>query len=222
MSYILHIGDKPYSSWSLRGWLLLRAFGLPFEERLHRMYEPEFDAYRAAQSPARSVPALEFTEGAARVRLWDTLAITETLAERHPDAGHWPKAPAARAAARALVAEMHSGFPALRSVAPMNTRREGPALAINDAARADLDRLGTLWDWARAVGGGRGPFLFGADFTAAEAFFAPIAFRVHGYRLPVGDGARAYLDAIRAHEAVAAWAADALADPRRIDRYESI
>jgi glutathione S-transferase len=222
MTYVLHIADKPYSSWSLRGWLMLRAFGLPFEERLHRLYDPAFDAFTAAHAPARSVPALAFEDGGAPVLLWDSLAIAETLAERHPQAGHWPAAPAARAAARALAAEMHSGFAALRSAAPMNTRREGRPIAVSDAVRADLDRLCALWAWARGRWGAGGPFLFGAAFTAADAFFAPVAFRVAGYALPVTAEAAAYLAALRAHPAVAEWVADAAADPRRIERYDAV
>lgn len=220
--YVLHIGDKPYSSWSLRGWLLLRAFGLPFRERLHPMYDPAFDAYRAEYAPARTVPMLEFGDGGRAVRLWDTLAIAETLAERHPDAGHWPRDPAPRAAARALAAEMHSGFAALRAAAPMNTRRDKPLAAVAPEVAADLDRLAQLWTWARGLAGERGPYLFGAAFTAADAFFAPVAFRVKGYRLPVGPDAAAYCAALRAHPAVAAWAADADASPRRVDFYESL
>lgn len=220
--YVLHIGDKPYSSWSLRGWLLLRAFGLRFTERLHPMYDPAFDAYQAENFPARTVPMLSFSDGGRAVRVWDTLAIAETLAERHPDAGHWPRDPALRAAARALAAEMHSGFAALRTAAPMNTRRDKPLAAASSEVRADLDRLAQLWDWARALSDGDGPYLFGAAFTAADAFFAPVAFRIKGYRLPVSASAAAYCAALRGHAAVAAWAADAEAYPRRVALYESL
>jgi glutathione S-transferase len=222
MRYVLHIADKAYSSWSLRGWLLLRAFGIPFEERLHRLYEPGFAAFRSAYAPARSVPALEFGEGRERALLWDSLAIAETLAERHPDAGHWPKGAPARAAARALAAEMHAGFAALRAAAPMNTRRDHRPIELSREVRDDLARLETLWCWARARWGTGGPYLFGAQFTAADAFFAPVAFRVSAYALPVSDESAAYLAALRAHPAVAQWVADAAADPRRIERYETV
>ncbi len=227
MDYVLHIGDKPYSSWSLRGWLLLRAFDLPFQERPHRMYDPAFDAYQAAEAPARTVPMLTFSDGARVAKVWDTLAIAETLAERHPGAGHWPLDPVLRAAARSLAAEMHAGFSALRAAAPMNTRRDKPLAAVSPAVRADLDRLARLWDWARGLATQAtlepaGPYLFGAAFTAADAFFAPVAFRVKGYRLPVSASAAAYCDALLAHEAVAVWADEADADPRRIALYESL
>lgn len=220
MGYILHVADKPYSSWSMRGWLLLHAFGFEFEERLHRLYEPEFDDFRADMAPARSVPALEWREGGERVILWDTLAIAETLAEARPEAGLWPEAPAARAAARSLAAQMHSGFSALRQAAPMNTRRKGPPLAPTEAVRADLDRLSELWRWARGRWGAGGPYLFGPRFTAADAFFAPVAWRVRGYGLPVPADATAYLDAVLAQPSCAQWEADAAADPHVIARYE--
>jgi glutathione S-transferase len=222
MTYVLHIADKPYSSWSLRGWLLLEAFGLPFEERLHRLYDPEFDAYRASVAPARAVPCLEWVEAGERVVLWDSLAIAETLAERHPEAGLWPDGAGPRAAARAMAAEMHAGFMALRQAAPMNSRREARPIAVSEAVRENLDRLSALWGWARGRWGAGGPYLFGARFTAADAFFAPVAFRVSGYALPVPAEAAAYLAALRAHPAVAAWVADAARDPRRIERYEAV
>jgi len=219
--YTLHIGDKPYSSWSLRGWLLLRAFDLPFEERLHRMHDPAFDAYRASHPARRSVPALEWVEDGATRMVWDTLAIAETLAERHPAAGHWPADPAARAAARVCAAQMHAGFTALRSAAPMNTRRDR-ALAVSDTVRADLDRLQALWAWAKDGYGAGGPWLFGAAFTAADAFFAPVAFRAIPYHLPLAPAGRAYVAALRDHPAVRAWTDAAAADPRVIDCYEAI
>jgi glutathione S-transferase len=221
-TYVLHIADKAYSSWSLRGWLLLKAFGIPFEERLHRLYEPGMEAFRHAYAPARTLPALEFGEGRERALMWDSLAIAETLAERHPEAGHWPRGVAARAAARALAAEMHAGFAALRSAAPMNTRREGRRIDVAPAVEADLARLEELWRWTRERWGGGGPFLFGAQFTAADAFFAPVAFRVSGYALPVSTVSSAYLAALRAHPAVAHWVADAAADPRHIERYDAV
>jgi glutathione S-transferase len=220
MTYVLHIGDPAYSSWSLRGWLLLRAFGIPFETRLHRMYDPAFDAYQAAEAPARTVPMLEWTEGGRRARVWDSLAIAETLAERHPDAGLWPADPTARAAARTLAAEMHAGFAALRAAAPMNTRRTPRPIAVGEPVAKDLSRLAEIWTWALDHFGG--PWLGGARFCAADAFYAPVAFRIAGYALPVAPAARRYADALLDHAAVAEWRAMAAADPRFIGRYESI
>ena len=222
MSYVLHIGDHAYSSWSLRGWLLLAAFDLPVETRLHHVYSAEMDAFRAELPPAATVPALEWVEGGERVVLWDSLAIAETLAERHPAAGHWPSGPAPRAAARALVAEMHSGFRALRAEAPMNTRRDRRPAPLSEAARADLARLSTLWGWARERFGGDGPFLFGARLTAADAFFAPIVWRVFAYDLAMPQADIAYLRALRDHPAMRDWAAAADADTRGIARYDAI
>lgn len=221
MTYLLHIGDPAYSSWSLRGWLLLRAFDLPFETRLWRVGGDEMAAFAEEAAPARLVPALEWTEGDARRLVWDSLAIAETLAERHPDAGHWPAEAADRAAARSLAAEMHSGFAALRAEAPMNVRRRDRPAPVSDAARADLHRLAALWGWARGRGRG-GPFLFGARPTAADCFFAPILWRVDAYALPVDPEARAYLDALAALPAMREWAAMAEADPRRMSRYEEV
>jgi glutathione S-transferase len=223
MAYTIHIGDKAYSSWSLRGWLLLAAFDLPFEEAFHRLRGPEMDTFRATHPPAATVPMLAWEEGGETVEVWDSLAIAETLAERHPEAGHWPAAPAARALARALAAEMHSGFGPLRREAPMNTRRGGVPLkaALSADALADLGRLEALWAHARDRFGAGGPYLFGAAFTAADAFFAPIAWRVRGYGLPMGAAGLAYLDALLDHPAMRRWTADAAADPRRVDFYEA-
>lgn len=220
MTYTLHIGDKAYSSWSLRGWLLLRAFGLPVTERLHHMDAPAFDAFKAEVAPSRTVPTLEWHEGGRTVRVWDSLAIAETLAERHPAAGHWPSDPAARATARSISAEMHSGFAALRREAPMNTRRVPKAKALTPEAAADLARIEALWAYARNLGG-NGPFLFGA-FSAADAFYAPIAWRITGYALPVGPDAAAYVSALLDHPAMREWTEAAAADPRLIAKYEAM
>ncbi|MFN3615214.1 MAG: glutathione S-transferase [Rubrimonas sp.] len=227
MAYIIHIGDTPYSSWSLRGWLLLAAFDLPCDIRLHRMYDPAFAAFQRAAAPARTVPTLEWDQDGQPVRVWDSLAIAETLAERHPAAGHWPEDPAARAAARSLAAEMHSGFVALRQACPMNVRRKGvqPRAFANgtpESVATDLSRLAAIWAWARGRWGAGGPFLFGARFTAADVFFAPVAFRVVGYGLVMEREALDYVAALLAHPSVAAWRDMAFADERFIEDYERI
>jgi glutathione S-transferase len=220
MSYILHIGDKAYSSWSLRGWLLLRAFGLPVAERLHHMDDPAFDAFKAAVAPSRTVPTLEWQQDGRTLRVWDSLAIAETLAERHPGSGHWPADPAARAVARSITAEMHSGFMALRREAPMNTRRAPRAKLLSADAAADLARIEALWAHARSLDAG-GPFLFGS-FSAADAFYAPIAWRITGYALPVGPDSAAYVAALLGHPAMQEWTAAAASDPRLIAKYEAM
>jgi len=219
MTYTLIIGDKTYSSWSLRGWLLFDAFGIPFEESPVRTYSDEMDAFRRDFAPARTVPALVIHEAGRRVLLWDTIAIAETLAERHPEAGLWPSAPDARAAARSLAAEMHSGFANLRGDLPMNTRRRGAARDLRPEVRTDLDRLQTLWSWARGAWGKDGPYLFGR-FTAADAFFAPVAFRVRTYEVALGEEGADYVAALLAHPSVARWDAAAAADTRFIQLYE--
>ena len=188
---------------------------------LVRMYSPEMDVFRAEAAPSRTLPTLVIEEGEERILLWDTLAIAETLAERHPEAGHWPTAPDARAAARALAAEMHSGFPDLRNDLPMNTRRAGAGRALRPEVRADLDRIEALWSWARANWGSPSgaTYLFGA-FSAADAFFAPVAFRMRTYEVALGAEAAAYVDALLAHPSVRAWDAAAAADRRRVQHYE--
>ncbi|MEL6318514.1 MAG: glutathione S-transferase family protein [Pseudomonadota bacterium] len=221
MRRILVIGDKAYSSWSLRGWLLLEAFGVPFEERLARMFGPEFDAVLSEIAPARTVPALIIEDAAGRRVLWDSLAIAEHLAEAHPDAGHWPADPAARDAARALAAEMHSSFGALRSEAPMNMKRRRPGHPLSFAARADIARIEALWAHARAVRDARGlpgPYLFGA-FSAADAFYAPIVSRFETYGVALSSEGAAYAAAVAAHPAMAAWRAAAEAQPWIQPRY---
>jgi len=216
--YTLTIGDKAYSSWSLRGWLLLDAFGLPVTLRDVRMYDPAFEAMQAAHAPARSVPQLDWVEDGRTRRIWDTVAIAETLAERHPEAGIWPTDPWARAVARTLAAEMHSGFPVLRDACPMNLHREGRRLASPPAGLgADVARLGQLWAWAIAETGG--PWLGGAAFSAADAFYVPTASRLASYAL-LDDATGDYAQRALAHPSVAAWRAEALADPRRLALYD--
>jgi glutathione S-transferase len=216
--YRITIGDTAYSSWSLRGWLLLAAFDLPFEENLVRMYDPAFDTMKAMNAPARTVPQLEWDEDGVTRRVWDTLAIAETLAERHPDAGIWPAEPHHRAMARALAAEMHSGFTALRNACPMNLHREpAPLKTPPEGLDADVARLGELWSWALSQTGG--PWLGGPEFSAADAFYAPVAFRLREYALSA-PGTGAYAERLLAHPAVTGWVSMAMADPRRLALYD--
>lgn len=198
----LVLGDYAYSSWSLRGWLLLERFGIPFRTRMVDFHDPTGVAGQVADiAPARTVPTLVAEDGAV---VWDSLAIAEELASRCPDAGIWPEDPALRAMARSLAAEMHSGFAALRGDCPMNLRRAYEGLHPSGAVRADLDRIEALW--AHALGRSGGPWLAGA-YSAADAFFAPVAARIAGYGLSVGEGAQAYVAAHLADPAFRRWRA---------------
>ena len=212
----LIIGNKNYSSWSMRPWVLMKQLGIAFEEVKLRFDFSEGSKFRQAvarHSPAGKVPVLVDGE----LAIWDTLAITEYLAEMHP--GVWPADRAARARARSLVYEMHSGFGALRNHCPMNIEARlhdvGARIwAEQSAVRSDVARIESAWAQALAVSGG--PFLFGA-FTAADAFYAPVCMRLSSYGLPVTDLTRTYLQTVAAAPGVAAWIHDALAEQDYLD-----
>lgn len=208
MTYDLAIADRAYSSWSLRGWLLFDAFGLPVRTHTARLYTDEVQQLLTGFFPARTVPAMRTTDGTV---VPESLAIAEELASRHPDAGLWPADPAARAVARALASEMHAGFTALRSHCPMNLRVSYSNCAPPDAVRTDLARLELLWSWARRQTGAQDAWLCGA-YSAADAFFAPVAARIAGYNLPVGAEAAAYVAAHLAHPSFRRWRAMGFAD----------
>ena len=210
----LYIGNKNYSSWSMRPWVLLKQAGIPFEEV--RIRFDSFDAGSAfkqqAQSvnPAGKVPVLD-DEGLV---VWDTLAIAEYLAERFPDKQLWPQSLPARARARSVCAEMHSGFAALRSACPMNIEADLKAagqLIWRDkpAVRADVARLIAMW--GELLAEHKGPMLFGA-FGIADAFFAPVCMRLKNYALPVPADISAYIAHLSALPGVKAWIDDALAE----------
>ena len=205
MSHLLYIQDRAYSSWSLRGYLLLAAFDIPHRTRHEFWRSPEYAALQADIAPARTVPALRNGD----IFLWDSLAIAETLAEDHPSL--WPEDPAARAAARSLTAEMHSGFGALRSECPMNLRRRWDGFVVSDAVRRDVDRICELWGWARARFGGSGPYLFG-DYSVADVFFTPVASRIDTYGIEIGGTDAAYIDALHRVPAFRRWRAMAHAN----------
>ncbi len=213
MSYTLIIGDRSYSSWSLRGWLMFDVFGIGVKTQQARLYTDELATMLAPFAPARTAPTLVCEDGTV---VFESLAIAEELASRHPEAGIWPASPRARAAARVLASEMHAGFSALRSHCPMNLRTSYTNCAPSEAVLADLARLQTIWDWGRqqsgsTVSGSVGPWLCG-DYSAADVFFAPVAARIAGYNLPVGDAARAYVAAHLAHPSFRRWRAMGLAD----------
>lgn len=207
-AYELAIGDRSYSSWSLRGWLVFDAFGLPVTTQLGRLYSDDFSRLMAGFAPARTAPALRLPEG---VVIAESLAIAEEIAARHPEAGHWPESPTARAVARALAAEMHAGFGALRSHCPMNLRVSYTGCEPPQAVLDDLSRLETLWAWARAATGAGGDWLCG-PYSVADAFFAPVASRIATYNLPVGPSAAAYVAAHLAHPSFRRWRAMGMVD----------
>jgi glutathione S-transferase len=208
----LVIGNKRYSSWSMRPWLVLRAFEIPFDEILIPLDTPEFATRIGALSPSRKVPVLIDGD----IHVWETLAILEHLAERFPERAIWPVEWAARAHARAIASEMHAGFSALRSACPMNLRRTFAFQAWGgEAAANDVRRIVALWHDARARFGapsGAGPFLFGT-FTAADAMFAPVTARLTGYGWPIDPQTRAYCDTVQALPAFQAWKAAADEEP---------
>ena len=218
--YTLFVGDYAYSSWSLRGWLLLDAFGLDFDLRYARLKTPEFNELTKEMAPSKLVPSLAISEGdGGRTVVWDSLAIAETLNERHPDASFWPADPAARAVARATAAEMHSGFSALRAECPMNLRRAYAGFVPSDAVRADLVRLSEIWAQARNVAAEEGPYLFG-PFTITDAFFAPVASRIRTYGLEMPPEDRAHITALLEHPSFERWEVRALQDEHIQPQYE--
>ncbi len=220
----LLIGNKNYSSWSMRPWVMLTQFDIPFEEVMARFdsFAPDsqFKAKVAALSPAGKVPILVEDDGFA---VWDTLAIAEYVAEKFPGKALWPRDARRRARARAVCAEMHSGFGALRSAFGMNIEASLPevgarVLAGNAAARADLARIVQLWQ--EALGESDGPFLFG-DYSIADAYFVPVVMRIRTYALPVPADVAAYIERAVAAKGTAAWIRDALAEKEFLQFEES-
>ena len=207
MSLRMVVANKRYSSWSLRPWLVATHFGIPFEEIPIDLAEPDFKTAILRHSPSGRVPCLIDGD----IRVWETLAIIEYLAESFPDRPIWPTDRAARAHARAVANEMHAGFQALRTVCPMNLRRRFARKDRGGAAGADVARIEALWREACTRFGAGGPFLFGA-FSAADAMYAPVALRLDGYDWPIATDSRAYVDAILALPAFAAWKAGADAE----------
>jgi glutathione S-transferase len=215
----LIIGNKNYSSWSLRGWLACKQSGLSFEEVLVPMYGDDWEEQRRQDGLAPSsgkVPIL--WDGEAVV--WDSLAIVDYLADKVGRDRFWPKADDARAMARSMAAEMHSGYVALRKQCPMNIRRRVENARIDDEAKADVVRILTLWAEARARFGKGGPFLFGA-FSAVDLFYAPVVSRFITYGIAVPGFAVAYMQALWEHEWLQDWTEAAEAEDWVIEQYES-
>ena len=211
----LAIGNKNYSSWSLRPWLVLRQAGIPFEEVRIPLYCPGSDAALAKWSPSGKVPALH--DGA--VTVWDSLAICETLAERFPEKRLWPVDAAARATARAVSAEMHAGFAALRTHMSMNIRARRPGRGRTPECLADIGRIVAIWTTCRTRYGADGAFLFG-DFSIADAMYAQVVLRFQTYGVALNGAAKSYAETILALPALQDWVADAIAESERIAQFE--
>lgn len=201
MTYDLFIGDRMFSSWSLRGWLMFEKFGLPHKVRMIGLYSGTMAEDMAPLVPARLVPAMRTPEGLV---VGESLAMAETLAERHPEAGLWPQDPDARAVARWLCAEMVGGFSALRGDCPMQLSHVWDGFDPSEAVRDDLARIETLWAHARQVSGSATPWLFG-EYCLADVFYTPVAARIVGYDLPVSEDSRAYCRALLGDPAVLEW-----------------
>lgn len=208
MSLTLVIGNKNYSSWSMRPWIAMKAAGIAFKEIVIPLYEPGSKEEILKYSPAGKVPIL--IDGGELV--WESLAILEHLAERFPQAGLWPADPRARSLARAVATEMHAGFQALRRDCTMNLWLPPKPRPQNEEVMNDVRRIEAIWADCRARFGKGGPFLFGA-FGNADAMYAPVVARFHNYGLPVSAETRAYMDAVMALPAWQEWLAAALKEP---------
>lgn len=203
----LYIGNKNYSSWSLRPWLALRAAGIDFEERRLTLFSESFQREVSAVSPAGRVPVL-VDDGFA---VWDSLAIIEYAADRNPHAPLWPQDGRDRARARSICAEMHSGFQALRARMPMNVEARLPGLGWDLAVQRDIDRICAMWTSLRTLNAAQGPFLFGG-FSAADAFYAPVVLRFATYQPALPDPVLDYMRAVLDHPATREWVDAACAE----------
>jgi glutathione S-transferase len=204
----LIIGNKNYSSWSLRPWFAMKVAGIPFEETLISLQAPDFKSRLAAFGGAGKVPTLVDGE----IRVWESLAILEYLAEKFPAAALWPREPVARGHARAVAAEMHAGFSALRGQLPMNIARPVIPRALDAEAIADVARIEVIWSECRSRFGGAGAFLYGA-FSAADAMYAPVVSRFHTYAVEVSASAADYMRALMALPAWSEWRDGARREP---------
>lgn len=211
----LVIGNKNYSSWSLRPWLLMKVLELPFTEQLIPLYQPDSKPRLLEQAPSGKVPALHDES----LVIWDSLAITEYLAEQFPGVAVWPRDTEARAVARSVACEMHSGFGALRTHMPMNLRAALPGKGRTPQVQEDIERIQDLWSDCRERYGQDGPFLFGA-FSAADAFYAPVVTRFVTYEVPLSDLGADYRDSLLALPAMQDWYAAARLETERISASE--
>lgn len=215
--FTLYIGNKAYSSWSLRGWLACRCAGVTFEEVVIPLSRADTaDAIRR-HSPSGKVPALRH----GNVLVWESLAIGEYLHEQAPKAALWPADPAARAHARSIASEIHAGFTDLRRSMWMNTRRSFPGKGRTPEALADVERICAIWGETRARFGASGPFLFGRQFNMADAMYAPVVARFVTWTPPVPEDAKAYVAAVWDHPFMQEWRRGADAETWIIDKYET-
>ena len=218
MTLKLVIGNKNYSSWSMRPWLALRANNIAFDEVFIPLYAGDADKKRILSfTHSGKVPALIDGD----VTIWDSLAIIEYLAERFPEAQLWPEDRARRAHARSISAEMHSGFMALRNECGMNLHRPVGAITLSADARDNIARIQQIWTDCRARYGKSGPFLFG-NFGAADAMFAPVVYRFRTYAIAVEPEVQAYMDTMMALPAFAEWTRAGLAETIVIERFENV
>jgi glutathione S-transferase len=204
----LVLGNKNYSSWSMRPWIAMRVAGIEFTDEVIPLDQPETKQKIAAHSGAGRVPVLHHGE----ITVWESLAILEYLAETWPDAQLWPAAAGARAMARAAASEMHAGFQALRKHCPMNMRRARAPIELPPEVMADVRRIEDIWRTCRDTHGGDGPFLFGR-FSNADAMFAPVVNRFEVYAIEVSQASRAYMEAVMALPAWQSWKAAGEAEP---------
>jgi glutathione S-transferase len=212
----IFIGNKNYSSWSLRPWLALKATGAPFEEVVIPLDEPTTRATILKYSPTGRVPAL-IHEG---LTVWESLAICEHLAEAFPEASLWPADRGQRAIARSVSTEMHAGFQDMRQHLPMNIRSSFPNRGVTAEVQADINRVSALWrECRKRVAEGAGPFLFGG-FTVADAMYAPVVTRFRTYKIELDDICQAYVDAVWALPAMQEWAVAAGNEPMIIETSE--
>ena len=213
---VLVIGNKAYSSWSLRPWLLMKQAGIAFEELRLSLYAKDARKTLLLHSPTGRVPVLRD----AGITIWDSLAISEYLAEKYPRMQLWPADVAARAHARAISAEMHSGFMTLRQQMPMNVRRKLPVRAKSAELDADIARVETIWNRCRSRYSAGGPYLFGG-FCIADAMYAPVASRLHTYGVPLGGAPGQYAMTIQALPAMQEWIAGARTETEVNPQYEA-
>ncbi|HVS15694.1 MAG TPA: glutathione S-transferase [Thermoanaerobaculia bacterium] len=216
----LVIANKNYSSWSLRAWFALRCADVAFAERRIPLFTDQWHREIGAHSPSRRAPSLLVeSNGAEPLRIWDSLAICEYAAETWPERRLWPSDPAARAVARAVSAEMHSGFLALRAALPMNCRASGRRVEITDAVRDDIRRVSEIWAWCRERATG-GPWLFG-ELSIADAMYLPVASRFATYGVELAGGAADYAAALLDHPVYRGWRNDAETESEIVEEDEA-